>query len=580
MTLLTTTLFFIVASSANEEVERIPENDECNYKSKYLPNANLSCSKNTTCGQVTDPKGAKTYKCIPGPKQSCKSDQAIVTWEVPAYKCQKCSCGKDGSVTCAPPRERVRREVHDLSDAEFKQFITGVNALHKGGRWQKYSGMHSVKEVDDHAHGDTSLFLTWHRLFLLNIETDLQEVLGDCSFALPYWNSALSKNKKISEIRLISKNMLGGPGCNGCSLDEIREAAASSSARDKFCIDGPFEHWKNEGENPKCIVRGVGKSTPSSALFTVLDEEEFLKQKDFSLFRDMTIKDKDDKVIVGGLQITHNFTHMFIDGYMAIRISPYDPIFFLHHNNIDRLFDIWQRRHNDYRSYGTGMGKYFVGFPIGEWTSSDAKRFGVAQVLDPTKQKLYPDDEVSYSVRYAKTVKALPKKSVVAIKSEGTSKTSKRRLDEQTDQEVLVVDEDKEVIKDEDPNQPRDVIDLDAALCMTQYLLINNKDKHDKLPKTCDLVKINKARIATFKDMERLSFSKMFFGFGKNAKTDQKKGIFFLRNELTKAKKDTYVKPLSELESIICLSVEKLLVAYREVMKEKNEKSEKCITKA
>lgn len=565
-----------VGGEEDAAAEGIPENAECKYEDRYESDANLRCSKNTTCGQVTDPEGAKTYKCIPGPKQSCKSDQAIVTWEVPAYKCQTCSCADDGSVTCAPPRERVRREVHDLSDAEFKQFTTGVNAMHKSGRWQKYAETHATTGMWSHAHGARSLFLTWHRLFLLNIETDLQEALGDCSFALPYWNSALSKNKKVSQIRLFSSDMIGGPGCKECYKEDIGAAVnnssdmrRNSSTDEKFCIDGPFEHWKNEGQFPKCIIRGVGKLFGSGALFSVDEEEKFLNSKDFSRFRDSR-----------GLQSSHGITHMWINGHMGTDISPYDPMFFLHHNNIDRIFDMWQRKHNDVTSYGAGVGEYFIGYPIGEWTRSDAKRFTVTQVLDSTSMRLDPDDEVSYSVRYAKTVKALPKKSVVAIKSEGTSKTSKRRLDEQTEKEVVVVDEDKEVLAEEDPKQRRDVIDLDAAKCMAQYLLTNNKNVHDQLPKTCDLVEINKERLAAIRSMTG-KHKHLFFGFGKEAKKDQRSEIKNLKNELKKAKSDTYVEPQTELEGIICFSVDKLLVAYRKVMSEKkNEESDECITKA
>jgi tyrosinase len=41
---------------------------------------------------------------------------------------------------------------------------------------------------------------------------------------------------------------------------------------------------------------------------------------------------------------THNTGHNFIGGHMGGAFSPNDPIFWLHHANVDRLWDLWQRR--------------------------------------------------------------------------------------------------------------------------------------------------------------------------------------------------------------------------------------------
>jgi hypothetical protein len=41
----------------------------------------------------------------------------------------------------------------------------------------------------------------------------------------------------------------------------------------------------------------------------------------------------------------HNRVHMFVAGSMAPGTSPNDPVFFLHHCNVDRLWALWQFRH-------------------------------------------------------------------------------------------------------------------------------------------------------------------------------------------------------------------------------------------
>ena len=47
----------------------------------------------------------------------------------------------------------------------------------------------------------------------------------------------------------------------------------------------------------------------------------------------------------GGPPGLHNRTHAWVGGTMSGADSPNDPIFFLHHCNIDRLWALWQFRH-------------------------------------------------------------------------------------------------------------------------------------------------------------------------------------------------------------------------------------------
>src|SRR5262249_22153742 len=47
---------------------------------------------------------------------------------------------------------------------------------------------------------------------------------------------------------------------------------------------------------------------------------------------------------VGPRQI-HNAVHRWVDGSMQPGTSPNDPVFFLHHCNIDRLWAVWEQKH-------------------------------------------------------------------------------------------------------------------------------------------------------------------------------------------------------------------------------------------
>jgi hypothetical protein len=58
----------------------------------------------------------------------------------------------------------------------------------------------------------------------------------------------------------------------------------------------------------------------------------------------------------GGVQGTlealpHNQVHNSIGGWMPTPASPRDPIFFMHHCNIDRIWAVWNLHHLNYATY-------------------------------------------------------------------------------------------------------------------------------------------------------------------------------------------------------------------------------------
>jgi tyrosinase len=45
------------------------------------------------------------------------------------------------------------------------------------------------------------------------------------------------------------------------------------------------------------------------------------------------------------LEFLHNSVHLAVGGDMKTSASPADPIFWLHHANVDRLWTEWQKQH-------------------------------------------------------------------------------------------------------------------------------------------------------------------------------------------------------------------------------------------
>src|SRR5438105_15515928 len=47
----------------------------------------------------------------------------------------------------------------------------------------------------------------------------------------------------------------------------------------------------------------------------------------------------------GWRQIRHNLVHVWVGGDMSPATSPNDPVFYLNHCNVDRIWEAWLRQH-------------------------------------------------------------------------------------------------------------------------------------------------------------------------------------------------------------------------------------------
>jgi tyrosinase len=158
-------------------------------------------------------------------------------------------------------------------------------------------------------HGNW-FFLPWHRKYVLDFERICRDLSGEQSFALPYWN--WTRNRSIP-----------APFWEGTLRDTTRAIGPDAE------ISGRF----------------VGRR--------VIDR--CLRQNDFELFasfrpQGQSSTDPSWQRAVGAealLERTpHDNVHMWIGGNMATFMSPLDPIFWLHHCNIDRLWAEWNSRGN------------------------------------------------------------------------------------------------------------------------------------------------------------------------------------------------------------------------------------------
>jgi len=223
----------------------------------------------------------------------------------------------------APPR--IRRDVMDLADNDpfFKSYGAAVAAMHKlpstdGRNWVRQAKVHA----DFCKHGELS-FLHWHRHYINYFEAICGEMIGDPGFALPYWNWS----KKSGVIP--------------APFYDIKELNV--------------EHWKDSG-----VYNGQGwgpiNSVPKRGLAKgkgLLNDP--LRGGSFTIARINAIKKLPDAATFrAGLEGSpHNDGHVVSGalgngqtGHIGDGLSPLDPIFWLHHCMVDRVWAEWQRTHD------------------------------------------------------------------------------------------------------------------------------------------------------------------------------------------------------------------------------------------
>jgi tyrosinase len=132
----------------------------------------------------------------------------------------------------------------------------------------------------------TSYFLTWHRGYLYYFERQLRLVSGDSGLILPYWDYYTNPTIPAEFTNSNAANPLYAPRVNHNVLPALTMAPFASTL-----INFP---------------RGMSNAFESS-------------------FEDMP----------------HNPVHNIIGNVMADMNSPTDPIFWLHHANVDRLWVAW-----------------------------------------------------------------------------------------------------------------------------------------------------------------------------------------------------------------------------------------------
>ena len=205
---------------------------------------------------------------------------------------------------------RVRKNANNLSTAERDRFVAAFAKLNDQGqgRFKDFRDMH-VRVSLSQAHGAPG-FLPWHRAYLLDLERDLQAI--DSSVSLPYWR-------------------FDQPAPNIFTRDFFGESDKNGAVQ--FSATNPLQFWRTDGD---LGVKRKPNFPTSTAPPNLLNEAQTLvlggTSNTFKLFRRMEGN-------------PHGWAHTSFDLSIADpATAPKDPLFFLLHCNVDRLWAKWQHK--------------------------------------------------------------------------------------------------------------------------------------------------------------------------------------------------------------------------------------------
>lgn len=182
------------------------------------------------------------------------------------------------------------------------------------------------------AHGNAA-FCPWHRYYLVEFEQALQNAVGDPNLMLPYWDWT---DQTGTQNVIFQGNFMGpNGGAGGVGGGTVQSGYFA------FNAPGVLPPWWPAGllgfrlrpslttnTTLRRSLDAFGTLPTQANVNNLLGKTQFESANQFRPTLEATP--------------LHNFIHGWVGGSMGPLTSPNDPIFFMHHCNVDRLWAMWQ----------------------------------------------------------------------------------------------------------------------------------------------------------------------------------------------------------------------------------------------
>ena len=253
----------------------------------------------------------------------------------------------------AQDARRVRKAASSLSSAhdDILAFAEGVKLMKRRSdslSWEAQNRLHAQRAE----HGNWR-FLPWHRLQVAHMERIIAQVTGHSNFAMPYWDWQV--DRFLPPWVLDPTSPLYEPERDPAAETLDFQKARFAQSRDVARVSGDSFDAFCGRERAAGRVEAYG----------------------------------------------HNIIHMLVGGYMgSTRTAALDPVFWLHHCNVDRVWATWHQKNGDNAYPRPWKDVSMTGF-----TGPDGRQTGrwVASRITTTRGLGYRYDSL-----YAPLVFALP----------------------------------------------------------------------------------------------------------------------------------------------------------------------------
>ena len=233
----------------------------------------------------------------------------------------------DGLIlTREPLMVRVRKNANSIAVEERQRFLNALTILNNTFNGYKVLDEAHIEASSPEAHGGPG-FLTWHRAFILGFERRLQTV--DPSVTLPYWRFDLAAPN------LFSRDFMGS------------KPTVSSDAFADFNASDPLIAWNmTGGPGIRRTTAFANNQAPPAMKSSWISETATLALgTNYTAFAAMEQNPHGH---------AHNVTGMVVgDWIKGVGTSVRDPLFFLIHGNVDRLWARWQWINNRFDAQST-----------------------------------------------------------------------------------------------------------------------------------------------------------------------------------------------------------------------------------
>ncbi|KAI3953170.1 hypothetical protein MKX01_042165 [Papaver californicum] len=272
-------------NSANELVEH---SLICTIPLENKPSRAVLSPNLTSCHRSFSDANKAVYCCPP----KRNSEEPIIDFKFP-----------DPSETI-----RVRRPAHLVDDedlAKYQKALTIMKSLPYDD--PPYNQEHSNLIFKIHK---SWMFFPWHRMMLYFHERIPGSLIGDDTFALPFWNWDSPEGMVMPDMHM-----------NSPQFDKERDTSHFAPR--------VTDNYYNE------VDSGLGPEEPIKANVAFMYHQMVSGAKKMELFMGCQYR-AGTNVFCNGLETApHNTLHSWITFYAAAR----DPIFYAHHSNIDHVDD-------------------------------------------------------------------------------------------------------------------------------------------------------------------------------------------------------------------------------------------------